>query len=809
MQLVEEKSEEEFLKGLSEEQKKAVKYIDGPQIISAGAGSGKTKVLVYKIGYLIKFKEISPYKILALTFTKKAADEMKIRVGKLINNKIYSDQINVGTFHSRFLAILKKNIKEINPNYSKNFDILEESGTKKKIKKIIGNYFEQIKLNISKNKKYGYSLEEIDDHKLNKSLVKYHIDKISRMKSLGITYDQYNRYSQYHLEDIKNNCEYFQQIYEDYEKSCEKDDVIDFDSILLYTFLLLKNNEKIRNEYNNKYDYILVDEYQDTNLIQFKILKLLTLLKGKITIIGDENQSIYKFRGARIQNFEDFKKEYPNSKTFTLLQNYRSTDVIVNGANALIKKNKISKENALYSTNISKDKIKIIINKHNYEEANKIAYIIKNFVDSKKYEYKDFAILYRANIQNLEFEKEFIRQRIPYKIFKKLSFFEFKINKIIINYLKLIVDLNDNNALKYILNKPHRGIGKDTEKKIIYASEQLKLSYFEIISSIVNKKKLNYDINIGEGIIKNIKLFYNIIIKYQSLAAHKSAFEIIKNLIKDIKLEDECAEEKKDQKLLNSFIEKIKEWEIDYMINDNKSIFKISDVLQYIGLFIDLNNLDNESNEELNSVKLMTIHTAKGLEFTNVFIVGAEEGFYPVSTDFYEISEEDLDEERRIFYVGLTRTKKNCFISYSKRRKIDDEFMDRMNSRFIDDIPDNLLEIYNDDEYAYIPVNKRKEIEQQKLRREKNHTIENNNFKKEKNNNEKQNMAKEESNKKGKIYEINNNIESKNNVDRKSDNIFKNNIINNIKYETKEKNLLGKKRLLKMMFSLDYFNKEK
>ena len=335
-----------------------------------------------------------------------------------------------------------------------------------------------------------YYFKEIDNDRLFKNLVKYHLDKIGRMKSLGITYDQYNNYSQYHLEDIENNCQYFQQIYEKYEKICEKDDVIDFDSILLYTFLLFKNNKIIREEYNNKYDYILVDEYQDTNLIQFKILKLLTLLKEKITIIGDENQSIYKFRGARIQNFEDFAKEYKNHKKFILQKNFRSTDIIVNGANVLIKKNKISIEKKLYSINILKDKIKIIINEHNFEEANKIAYIIKNYVDNKKYEYRDFSILYRANMQNLEFEKEFIRQRIPFTIFKKFSFFELKINKIIINYLKLIADLNDNNSLKYILNKPHKGIGKDTEQKIIFASEKLNLSYFEIISSIVNKKKI-------------------------------------------------------------------------------------------------------------------------------------------------------------------------------------------------------------------------------------------------------------------------------------------------------------------------------
>ena len=709
MENFDENEENGFLKELNDEQKKAVTYFDGPQIISAGAGSGKTKVLTFKIAYLIKYKNVPPYKILALTFTKKAANEMKVRVTHLLNNKIFSEQIRVGTFHSQFLYILKQNIHEINPNYSKNFCIIEESDTKRRIKKILKSdkYFEKIKLMLYKKKQQKY-FEDIDEKEEFKKIVNYHIEKINKMKSKGITYDKYNNneYFQFHLEDLKIEWEYFQNVYEEYEKGCEKDDVMDFDSILLYAYLLLKNNKNILMRYINRYDYILVDEYQDTNLIQFSILKLLSCLKSNISIVGDENQSIYKFRGARIENIKDFISYYPNHKLFTLQKNYRSTDIIVNCANALIKKNKSSFEKNLYSTNKSNEKIKIIENMHNFEEASKIAFIINKFVKNNQYEYRDFAILYRANKQSIEFEQAFIGEKIPYKIFRKISLFESKIIKIIINYLKLFVDLNDNSALLYILNKPSRKIGKETEKKIINFSQSLKVSYFRGISYIIiNKNECFKYINNNEEVYKRLEAFFYFILNYQSLIDKISANTIILKLIEEINLKQDFRYKESDIKKLNLFLEKIDEWEQDY--KKKHGIFKINKLLKQIELFIDINDMDNnKENEEdlmnINNVKLLTIHSAKGLEFTNVFIVGAEEGYYPAFGNEVEVSEDDIEEERRVFYVALTRAKKNCFISFCRRRKFGEEFKKRYISRFLSDIPSQYTEFYNDEEFVYI-----------------------------------------------------------------------------------------------------------
>ena len=709
MENFDENEENLFLKELNNEQKKAVSYIGGPQIISAGAGSGKTRVLTYKIAYLIKYKNISPYKILGLTFTKKAANEMKIRVANLINNKILSEKIRIGTFHSQFLYILRKNINEINTRYTKDFCIIEESDTKRRIKKILKSdkYYEKIKLKLWLNKNNRY-FEDFDEKEIFKKMLRYHIEKISKMKSKGITYDKYNNNENfpYHVEDLKEEWEYFQNVYEEYEKGCEKDDVMDFDSILLYTYLLLKNNKNILCYYIKSYDYILVDEYQDTNLIQFEILKLLSCLKGNISIVGDENQSIYKFRGARIENIKDFIVDYPKHKLFTLQKNYRSTDIIVNCANALIKKNKSSFEKNLYSTNKSNEKIKIIENNHNFEEASKISYIINKLVKNNKFEFGDFAILYRANKQSVEFEQAFIRENIPYKIFKKISLFESKIIKIIINYIKLLVDLNDNSAFLYILNKPSRKIGKETEKKIINFSEIFNMSYFQALSNIIiNKNGYSKYININRDIFKGLESFFYLILNYKTSLEKLSANEIILKLIEEINLKKALRYKESDTKKLNLFLEKIDEWEQDY--KQNNKFFKIYNLLKQIELFVDINNLNNnkENEEDImksNKVKLMTIHSAKGLEFTNVFIVGVEEGYYPAFVNEGEISIDDIEEERRVFYVALTRAKQNCFISYCKNRKFGEKFKKRYISRFLSDIPSQYTEFYNDNDFVYI-----------------------------------------------------------------------------------------------------------
>ena len=404
-------NEEAFLKHLNKEQKEAVKYTKGPQIISAGAGTGKTTVLTYKIGYLIYFKKIRPHKILALTFTNKAANEIKERI-KLLIGEMNTRGLVIGTFHSIFLRILRENIHLIGTKYNKYFTIREKKHMKKEIKRIFDNF--------------------------------YYIYERKKEKEKGEEGQGKN------MLDLK-----------------EEENIMDFDGILLNTYILFKKNKELLYKYQNMFDYILIDEYQDTNNVQFEIIKALAFKSQKIFVIGDENQCIYQFRGSRIENINDFKLYFNNVQISKLLINYRSTENIVKCANSLISHNKNVFNLDLYSLIKSNEKVKIIRNAVDDEEVNQIAFIIKEMVEKNGCEYKDFCILYRANVQSFLFEKNFLYRNIPYITYKKIGIFESMITKIIINYLQLIVNKNNNTAFKYIINKPKRGIGDQTQKKNI------------------------------------------------------------------------------------------------------------------------------------------------------------------------------------------------------------------------------------------------------------------------------------------------------------------------------------------------------
>ena len=703
-----EKNEEEFFKELNDEQKKAVRYIEGPQIISAGAGSGKTKVLTYKIAYLINFKNINPLYILALTFTNKASKEIKERVKFLIGNfKVKG--LSMGTFHSIFLRILKSHIHLLGiESYNQYFTILDENDAKKRIKDILkkGEFVEE---NERKKKRIDINyinqknkIDLFEEEKIFNKSFEYICKKINYVKNEGITYNDYLKKDYLIDEDEKNNCPFFQEVYKIYEINCQKNNEMDFNSILLNTFLLFKKNNKLLIEYQNKYDYILIDEYQDTNKIQFEIIKLLSI-KKKICIIGDENQSIYKFRGARIENLKDFKNYFSNVKIFKLTRNYRSTEYIVKCANSLIKNNTNVINLDLYSLQKSNEKVKLIENNHNYIEVDKIASIIKNMVEEENYNYKDFAILYRANSQSYDFENKFLEKNIPFKTYKRIGFFDSLIIKIIINYLQLIINTNNNSSFNYIVNKPKRNIGIETINKIIEYSKLYNISCFDVLIHLMNKTESNYNFQFNKRVIKHLELFYNLIMKYKNQMDIISASKLITDLINEIKLKEKMNEEKYTKKL-EVFIDKLYEMEREFLLK-NKSNFLLQDFMEEISIFILNEDIeDNEKKEEENKVKLMTIHNSKGLEFNNIFIVGAEEGYYPSGR------EDDVEEERRVFYVAITRAKKNCFISYCLRRKINEEFIKRKISRFLYEIDNNSfvnLELKN-----YIYISKKNESNQ-------------------------------------------------------------------------------------------------
>ncbi len=696
----------ELLSGLNDEQKKAVKYIEGPQIISAGAGSGKTKVLTHKIAYLINHKKINPINILALTFTNKAANEIKERIKKLIG-EFKVNGLVIGTFHSIFLKILKNHIFLLGLNYNKDFNIIEKRQITKMITNITKEYFDDFhKKKTLKKEDINYQNKldiELLKEKFNKT-VEYIIKKISNVQNEGISYEDYLKIDKLILEDEKKDIPFFKDVYRLYIQQCEKENVMDFDNILLNTYLLFKNNPKIIIKYQNMFRYILIDEYQDTNKVQFEIIKGISYNSNQISIVGDENQSIYKFRGSRIENIKDFKDLFHNIKIFKLQRNYRSTENIIKCASCLISHNKTAINSNLYTLNKSKEKIKKIKNANNYEESNKIAFIIKNMVEKEGCQYKDFCILYRANCQSIQFEKTFIDNDIPFHTYKKIGIFDSKIIKTIINYLQLIINPNNNTAFNYIINNPKRYIGKVIQNKFIESSKKLGKSCFDILSNLINEKDLNFDFNLkNKKTIESLESFYNLIIKYQNKLSSNSVYELTINLIDEINLRVGLKEN--DNNKIDTFLEKMNEMEKKYIFIYKKK-YSLGEFLQEILLFVcneeEINNGKNPEEKFLqeNKVKLMTIHSSKGLEFNYIFIVGVEEGLYPS----YKTNDEE--EERRVFYVAITRAKKNCFISYSElniigKNSINEIIRKRTVSRFLFEIDESLMEDFEPKNYIY------------------------------------------------------------------------------------------------------------
>ena len=635
----------DLLNGLNDRQKEAVEYLDGPLLILAGAGSGKTRVLTYKIAYLLEKKIVKPWEILAITFTNKAAKEMKERVEGLVGAE--AQDMWLGTFHSVCVRILKREIELL--GYSRDFNIFDEIDKDKVIKEVMK------KLNI-------------DDKIYPTGLIK---SEISKAKEVMKDDKQYAKDAQgdFRKEEIA-------KVYTMYQQTLRTNNSIDFDDIIMLTVQLFLEHPDRLEYYQEKYKYVLVDEYQDTNKTQFLLISLLTAGTGNICVVGDESQSIYGFRGADITNILNFEKEFPSAKIIKLEENYRSTKNILNAANEVIKNNSSKIDKVLWTQNKEGEKINYKTLNNEYEEVEYVVETIDDLCRKENKKYSDFAVLFRTNAQARVLEEVFMRTGTPYKLIGGIKFYARKEIKDIISYLKLINNKNDNIALKRIINEPKRGIGDTALDKLDQMAQDKGVSIFELIQDNLNLAGLR-----SAG---NIILFRDMM---NDLMSNKETFKVsdlIKRVLKVSGYEDMLnSEGTKETEIrfenLMEFIGVAIEFENENAENT------LEDFLDSIALVSDVDNLD-ESTE---AVTLMTMHSAKGLEFDDVFLVGMEEGLFPSKRSIEE--DASTEEERRLCYVAITRAKDQLFLTNTKKRTLYGSTSFSLPSRFIDEIPDNLL----------------------------------------------------------------------------------------------------------------------
>lgn len=647
-----------FLDDLSDVQREAVCYNDGPSLVVAGAGSGKTRVLTYKIAELIE-EGLKPSSILALTFTNKAAKEMKSRIANLVGEE-NSSKLWMGTFHSIFSRILRKEAETL--GFSSDFTIYNTSDSQSLIKTII----KEMKLD---DKVYS-------PRKL--------LSRISQLKNDLVTYESYRNRAIYHEEDIKNRMPLFGDIYRTYCTRCKRANAMDFDDLLMNTNILFRDNANILAKYQNIYKFILVDEYQDTNLSQFLIVQKLASKSKKVCVVGDDAQSIYSFRGARIENILKFQQYYPGCKVFKLEQNYRSTKNIVRAASSLIKKNENQLPKNVFSEQQEGSQVAVISSYSEVDECNKITALLKELKNKCNFKYSDFAILYRTNAQSYLFEKTMRMSNIPYKIYGSTSFYEHKEIQDLLGYFRVIINAKDDEALKRIINYPTRGIGDTTLQKILDTSNRNGVSAMDVISD-----PLTYKLEVNGGTLQKLATFKALFEEFTSYKDLKDAFELADLVIHKSGIWAKLHED-------NSLEGKTRLQNVEELMNGLNSscaskmetegeMFMLSDFMSEVALMTSQDN-DDGMNEK---VTLMTVHAAKGLEFKNVFIVGVEEELFP--SNMSTGSQEGIEEERRLFYVALTRAEKNCFISYAKSRMRNGSQNQTNPSRFIRDIDIALL----------------------------------------------------------------------------------------------------------------------
>ena len=658
-----------YLDDLNEAQKKAVLKIDGPSMVIAGAGSGKTRVLTYKIVHLIK-NGIDPFEILALTFTNKAAREMKFRISSMIGDG-ESKNIWMGTFHSIFAKILRFEAHKI--GFTSDFTIYDIQDSERLISSIIKE------MNLDKD---SYRSKTIRN-------------RISSLKNSFISVNAYFSNSDLTESDNLSRRPKTGEIYKEYTDRLIKSNSMDFDDLLLKTNELLNNFPEVLAKYQEKFKYILVDEYQDTNNSQYLIVKSLADKYQNICVVGDDAQSIYSFRGANINNIINFRKDYDDVEVYRLEQNYRSTKYIVNAANSVIdnNKNKIHKE--VWTDNEFGNKIQITSNPSDIAEARLISQKILNLIKLEN-NYQDFVILYRTNAQSRVIEDSLRNSSIPYKIYGGVSFYNRKEIKDVLAYLRLLVNDNDEESLKRIINYPPRGIGQVTINKIIVGSKNNNLSMYNTIRSA---KKIN--LGLSNSAITKLENFIDQIEAFKIQNGKLSAFDIADLVIRETKIIDELRKDESPESIVR--VENIQELlnGIRDFIEDQKEIAdsknNLSEFLSTVSLATDF---DLDLNLSQDFVSLMSLHSSKGLEFKNVFIVGLEEDLFPSALSYN--SREDLEEERRLFYVGITRAKKNLYISYANSRYRWGKLISCEESRFIEEIDNDFIDFIDNNDFEIL-----------------------------------------------------------------------------------------------------------
>lgn len=652
---------EEYLNKLNESQREAVEYNEGPSLVIAGAGSGKTRVLTYKIAYLVHLG-LAPQSILALTFTNKAAREMKERIAAITGDQT-ARRLWMGTFHSIFSRILRYEAEHI--GYPSNFTIYDTTDSKSLLKAIIKEM-------------------QLDDKVYRLGMVQ---SRISNAKNALVTWKAYEQSKELMQHDIDSKVPLLREIYKRYQNRCQQAGAMDFDDLLLQTNILFRDHPQVLEKYRSFFQFVLVDEYQDTNFAQHLIVQRLCEQHRRICVVGDDAQSIYSFRGANIDNILQFKNQYPGCRIFKLERNYRSTQNIVNAANSLIHKNKEQIHKNVYSEKEEGSKVRISASYSDYEEGYAVASAINELRLRKDYDYADFAILYRTNAQSRILEEALRKRGIPYKIYGGLSFYQRKEIKDIISYLRLIVNPHDEEAFKRVINYPSRGIGDTTVGKVISAATDNNVSLWTVLNAPVD-----YALPINSGTAKKLTDFREMIEHFIEQNTRLSAEEMAAIVVKESGIvsslfQDRSVEGISKQENLQELLKGIAEF-CELRREEGVEQVSLADFLSEVSLLTDQ---DNDKDEQANKVTMMTVHAAKGLEFKNVFVVGLEEELFPSSMS--KDNPRAVEEERRLFYVAITRAEENCVLTYAKSRFRNGQSTMCSPSRFLKDIDVRFLDV--------------------------------------------------------------------------------------------------------------------
>ena len=651
----------DLLNDLNEAQRAAVEYIDGPSLVIAGAGSGKTRVLTYKIAYLLN-QGMKPWSIMALTFTNKAAREMKERIGRLVGDDL-AQHLYMGTFHSIFSRILRAEAEHI--GFNNNFTIYDEADSRSLIKAIV--------------KEMG-----LDDKSYKPAAVHA---KISMAKNNLVSAESYASDAAIYEQNKRAQMPEVGKIFLAYVQRCKQANAMDFDDLLVLTHQLFREHEEIRQKYAARFDYILVDEYQDTNHVQMSIVMQLCKEKLRVCAVGDDSQSIYSFRGANIDNILNYQNQLKGTRLFKLEQNYRSTQTIVKAANSLIKNNRNQIKKDVYSENAVGEKLQYKPAYSDKEEAVIVAKDIKRIKRQDNCEYHDFAILYRTNAQSRSFEEEFRRQGIPYRIYGGLSFYQRKEIKDIIAYFRLVANPDDEEAIKRIINYPARGIGATTVMKIADCAHQNQVSFWEVIG-----EPAHYGLNVNKGTLTKLDNFRLLISSFIERSHTTDVYDLGDAIIKESGISQDImsgrdADDLARQENLEEFLSGMSAFVEECREEGRMDEAFLTDYLQDVALLTDA---DSEGAKDEPRVSLMTVHAAKGLEFATVFIVGLEENIFP--SPLAAMSVRELEEERRLLYVAITRAEKHCILTNAKNRFRYGKMEFDNPSRFIDEIDSSLIE---------------------------------------------------------------------------------------------------------------------